>query len=86
MFATFLPNSSQLDKLEQTGDFRYESGDRKARADRAFLDQQNNRIDLNGKARIWDSKGSADADKILMEQNSGDFTAEGNVSSTRMPR
>jgi lipopolysaccharide export system protein LptA len=85
MFATFLPNSSQLDKLEQTGDFRYESGDRKARADRAFLDQQNNRIDLNGKARIWDGKGSADADKILMDQNSGDFTAEGNVSSTRMP-
>jgi lipopolysaccharide export system protein LptA len=85
MFATFLPNSSQLDKLEQTGDFRYESGDRKARADRAFLDQQNNRIDLNGKARIWDSKGSADADKILMDQNSGDFTAEGNVNSTRLP-
>jgi len=85
MFATFLPNSSQLDKLEQTGDFRYESGDRKARADSAFLDQQSNRIDLTGKARIWDSTGSADADKILMDQNSGDFTAEGNVSSTRMP-
>jgi len=85
LFATFLPNSSQLDKLEQANDFRYEAGDRKARADRAFLDQPNNRIDLTGKARIWDSTGSADADKILMEQNSGDFTAEGNVTSTRMP-
>jgi lipopolysaccharide export system protein LptA len=85
LFATFLPNSSQLDKLEQYNDFRYEAGDRKARADRAFLDQPNNRIDLVGKARIWDSTGSADADKILMNQNSGDFTAEGNVTSTRMP-
>ncbi|HEV8037380.1 MAG TPA: LPS export ABC transporter periplasmic protein LptC [Bryobacteraceae bacterium] len=85
LFATFLPNSSQLDKLEQSNDFRYEAGDRKARADRAFLDQPNNRIDLIGKARIWDNTGSADADKILMNQNSGDFTAEGNVTSTRMP-
>ena len=85
LFATFLPNSSQLDKLEQSNDFRYEAGDRKARADRAFLDQPNNRIDLIGKARIWDTTGSADADKILMNQNSGDFTAEGNVTSTRMP-
>jgi lipopolysaccharide export system protein LptA len=85
LLATFLPNASQLDKLEQSGDFRYEAGDRKARADHAFLDQPNNKIDLTGKARISDSHGSADADKILMDQNSGDFTAEGNVTSTHMP-
>jgi lipopolysaccharide export system protein LptA len=85
LFATFLPNSSQLDKLEQTNDFRYEAGDRKAKADRAFLDQPNNRIDLNGKARISDNNGSADADKIVMDQKSGDFTAEGNVTSTHLP-
>ena len=85
LYATFLPNSSQLDKLEQTNDFCYEAGDRKAKADRAFLDQPNNRIDLNGKARISDSNGSADADKIVMDQKSGDFTAEGNVTSTHVP-
>jgi lipopolysaccharide export system protein LptA len=85
LFATFLPNSSQLDKLEQNHDFRWESGDRKAKAERAMLDQPNNRIDLIGKARISDSTGSTDADRILMDQKSGDFTAEGNVSSTRMP-
>jgi lipopolysaccharide export system protein LptA len=85
LFATFLPNSSQLDKLEQYNDFRYEAGDRKARADHAFLDQPNNKIDLTGKARISDSNGSADADKILMDQKTGDFTAEGNVTSTHLP-
>ncbi len=85
LVVTFQPNSSQIDKLEQSIDFRYEAGDRKARAEHALLDQPNNRIDLSGKARVWDSLGSADADKIVLDQKSGDFTAEGNVSSTRMP-
>lgn len=85
LFATFVPNSSNLDKLEQYNNFRYEAGDRKATADHAFLDQPNNRIDLTGKARISDAKGSADADRIIMDQKSGDFTAEGNVTSTHLP-
>ncbi|HEV2687072.1 MAG TPA: LptA/OstA family protein, partial [Bryobacteraceae bacterium] len=83
--ATFQPKSSQLAKLEQSGDFRFEGGERKGKADKAVLDQVANRIDLTGKARVSDTTGSADADKIVLDQNSGDFTAEGNVSSTRMP-
>jgi lipopolysaccharide export system protein LptA len=85
LLATFVPNSSQLANLDQTGDFRYQEGDRHAKADRALLDQPNNIINLVGGARMWDSTGSADADKIVMNQMSGDFTAEGNVTSTRMP-
>lgn len=85
MLATFQPNSSQLAKLEQWNNFRYEAGDRHAKADRALLDQPTNRIDLDGGARVWDSTGSADAEKIHLDQKSGDFMAEGNVSSTRMP-
>jgi len=85
LLATFQPNSSQIARLEQWGDFRYQAGDRKAKADRAALDQPNNRIDLTGKARVSDATGSADADKINLDQNSGDFIAEGNVSSTRLP-
>jgi lipopolysaccharide export system protein LptA len=85
LLATFTPNSSQLAKLEQTGDFRYEEGARRAKADRALLDQPNNRIDLLGTARVWDATGSADADRIVLDQKSGDFSAEGNVSSTRLP-
>jgi lipopolysaccharide export system protein LptA len=85
LLAMFQPNSSQLGKLEQWGNFRYEEGERHAKADRAALDQPNNLIDLIGAARVWDSTGSADADKIRLDQQSGDFSAEGNVSSTRMP-
>jgi len=85
MVATFVPNSSQLDHLDQSGDFRYEEGERHAKADRALLDQPNNIINLIGAARMWDSTGSADADKILMNQMTGDFTAEGRVTSTRLP-
>jgi lipopolysaccharide export system protein LptA len=85
LLATFLPNSSQLASLDQSGDFRYEEGERHAKAERALLDQPNNIITLVGGARMSDSTGSADADKIVMNQTSGDFTAEGNVTSTRMP-
>ncbi len=85
MLANFQPNSSQLAKLEQWGDFRYQAGDRKAKADRAVLDQPNNLINLTGASRVWDATGSADADKITLDQKSGDFTADGNVSSTRLP-
>ena len=83
--ASFQPNSSQLAKLEQSGSFRYQAGDRRAKANRAVLDQPNNLIDLSGSARVWDSTGSADAEKILLDQKSGDVTAEGNVSTTRLP-
>jgi lipopolysaccharide export system protein LptA len=83
--ATFQPNSSQIAKLDQSGNFRYEAGDRRAKANRATLDQPNNLIDLAGAARVWDSTGSADADKIQLDQKSGDFSADGNVSSTRLP-
>jgi len=85
MSATFQPNSTQIDKLEQWNNFRYEEGERRAKADRASLDQPNNVMLLNGAARVWDSTGSADADKITLDQKSGDFSAEGNVSSTRLP-
>jgi lipopolysaccharide export system protein LptA len=85
LLATFQPNSSQLASLDQSGEFRYQEGDRRAKAERALLDQPNNVINLIGGARMWDSTGSADADKIVMNQMSGDFTAEGHVSSTRQP-
>ncbi len=85
LVATFLPNSSQLDHLDQSGDFRYEEGERHAKAERALLDQPNNIINLINGARMWDSTGSADADKIVMNQMTGDFTAEGHVTSTRLP-
>ena len=85
MAAKFDPKTSQLSNLDQSGNFRYQEGDRRSVADRAILDQSTNVITLLKQARVWDPSGSASADKIVMNQKTGDFTAEGHVSSTRMP-
>ncbi len=83
--ATFDPRTSELARLEQKTDFRYEEGVRRARADRATLEQQKDLITLDGSARVSDPTGSAAADRIVMNQKSGDYTAEGRVVSTRLP-
>jgi lipopolysaccharide export system protein LptA len=85
LLATFQPNSSQLAKLEQWDQFKYEQGDRHAKADRALLDQPKNIITLVNGARVWDGTGYTDATTIVMDQKNGDIDAEGNVDSFRMP-
>ena len=86
LLAEFEPKGGTLTKLEQWNDFRYEAGDRKARTDRAVLEYANNSITLTGPAsRVWDPTGSTSADKILLNQRTGDFEAIGNVTSMRIP-
>ncbi|MBC7926369.1 MAG: hypothetical protein H7039_11995 [Bryobacteraceae bacterium] len=84
MAAHFDPKTGNMNTLEQWDDFRYEEGDRRAKANRGELHQPQDEIRLIGSARVWDPKGSTDADTIYMKQTSGDFEAIGNVSSTRM--
>jgi lipopolysaccharide export system protein LptA len=83
--AQFAPKSGEMIRLEQSGDFRYEEADRKARSERALLDQASNRITLVQDARVWDSTGATSADQIVLDQKSEDFTAEGHVNSSRLP-
>jgi|GEM_PF-266712 len=83
--ADFDPKTGELARLEQWDDFRYEEGDRRARARRATLEEARNLITLDQNARFWDTSGATAADKIVLDQKSGDFAAEGNVVSTRMP-
>jgi len=85
ILATFDPNTSELVHLEQTTNFQYEEGDRRARGDKATLDQSKDLMILDGSARILDPTGAVNADHIVMNQKSGDYTAEGHVSSTRQP-
>jgi lipopolysaccharide export system protein LptA len=85
MLARFDPKTSDMSHLDQKGEFKYDEGDRHARADHATLDQKTDIMTLEKGARVWDPTGSATAEKILMNQKSGDFTAEGHVASTRMP-
>jgi lipopolysaccharide export system protein LptA len=83
--AVFDPKTSQLTRMEQWDDFSYESGDRKARADRGILEQVENRITLDKHARMWDSTGNTIADRIVLDEKSGNFTAEGHVNTSRLP-
>lgn len=83
--AAFDSKTGQLSRLEQWTDFRYEEGDRKARAHRAVLEEARDTITLEQTARIWDTNGSTAADRITLDQKSGDVLAEGNVVSMRVP-
>ena len=83
--ARFDPKTSQMASMQQLGDFAYEEGDRKARAAKATMDSGQNVIVLDTGARVWDATGSTAADRIRLDQRTGDFVAEGNVTSSRMP-
>jgi lipopolysaccharide export system protein LptA len=85
MLAHFVPKTSQMGSMEQWGDFTYEEGDRRARASKASLDQDKNVIVLDTGARMADASGSTTADRIRLDQKTGDFSAEGNVNSSRLP-
>lgn len=83
--AGFDPESGELQKLDQWNDFRYQEGTRQATARHAMLEAKSNLITLTEAARTWDPTGSVAGDKIVLQQETGDFAAEGNVSSTRLP-
>ncbi len=80
--ADFDPKSSELTRIQQRGDFRFEQGDRKGSSDSATLDSRKDLITLEGGARTIDPAGSLAADIIATDQGSGDVTATGNVAST----
>lgn len=77
--------NGELARIEQSGDFTYQEGERHARANKGILEQASNLITLDQSARMWDGAGTTSADHILMDQKSGDVQADGNVVSTRMP-
>lgn len=83
--ADFDPRTGQVSRLKQTGDFRYEEGVRKARADWADLDETSHVVALHNGARMWDDAGTTSADEITIDQKSGGMNAVGNVVSTRLP-
>lgn len=83
--AAFDPKTSQMTRMEQWGNFSYQEGDRKAKADRAILEQVENLITLENRARMWDSTESTSADHIRLDERSGNFTADGHVDSSRLP-
>src|SRR5262249_51875965 len=83
--AEFNPESGEATKLEQWNSFRYPEADRQAPAGKAVHEQTTGIITLEQAARVWDAGGSVNAERIVLNQGNGDFTAEGKVTSTRIP-
>jgi lipopolysaccharide export system protein LptA len=83
--ALFDPKTGELQTLEQWTGFQFEEGERRARSDHARLETTTDRVVLKGAARMWDPTGSTDALQIELDQKTGDMTAEGKVTSTRLP-
>jgi lipopolysaccharide export system protein LptA len=83
--ARFEAQTNQLSFLEQTGNFSYQEGDRKAHANKATLDEKQNVMVLEGAAAVTDATGTTSAESIHLDERTGDFAAEGNVASTRLP-
>ena len=55
--ADFDPKSSELTRIEQRGDFRFEQGDRRGSSNSAILDSRKDLITLEGGARTWTPPG-----------------------------
>ncbi len=83
--AFFDPKTGEMTVLGQRYDFHYQEGSRQATANLATLEPAKDVITLDGAARVWDPTGSASADKLVMDQKSGDFVADGHVATIRMP-
>ncbi len=85
MLAASFDARGQLAGMKQWDQFTYEEGDRRAKAATATLDQQTNTMDLETGARVWDTNGSTEADRIHLVQKTGDYVADGHVSTSRLP-
>jgi lipopolysaccharide export system protein LptA len=84
MSAEFDPKTGQMVKMRQWDNFRYVESERKAVASQATLEQGANMITLETAARVWDPTGSTSADTIHLDQSTGNFNADGHVSSSRV--
>jgi lipopolysaccharide transport protein LptA/LPS export ABC transporter protein LptC len=81
--ATFLPDSQDIEKAVQEGNFTYNEGDRNATADRAIYDGPSDFLSLRGKRPTgWDEKSRIQADEIDYDNRNNESHARGDVRST----
>jgi lipopolysaccharide export system protein LptA len=76
------PATETVQRVEQTGNYRFFDGDRQAAADRASYETSTERLTLTGKPRVWDPEMRARAGKILFDLASGRAEGLGKVEST----
>jgi lipopolysaccharide export system protein LptA len=72
----------ELTSAEQTGDFRYQEGQRKGFAEHARYNPADESYILNGSPRLTDPEHSLTADSIEISRKDSTAFAQGNVKST----
>ncbi len=81
--ADFLPDSQDIDRVSQDGNFKYNEGDRNAVAERATYDGQKELLNLRGRRpMVWDAKARTQADEIDYDRHRDETHARGDVRTT----
>jgi lipopolysaccharide export system protein LptA len=75
----------QWENLDETGNVRFQQGDRQATASRASIARPTDTITLEGSPAISDSMSRTTAANITINQSSGELHATDNVVSTYIP-
>jgi lipopolysaccharide export system protein LptA len=87
LVADFLPDTQDIDRVTQEGDFKYNEGDRNGVAERAIYDGQKEILNLRGKRpQTWDAKGRTQADEIDYDRQNDESHARGDVRTTYYSR
>lgn len=81
LLGEFDPGSGEMRTLRQWADFRFEQGERKGRAGEAQFDLSANSIEMKNQAQVWDPTSRTSAHQLTLDEDSGDFIAQGSVSS-----
>ena len=82
--ATFDPGSRQLLELVQTGNVRFSHGDQAGTTDRAEVQDSGKRILLTGTPVVSDERLRIEAARIVLDQDTGSFSAFGNVRTVSL--
>src|SRR5262249_6628217 len=87
LHASFLPDSQDIERTVQEGNFKYSEGDRNGVAERAVYDGQREFLTLRGgRPTGWDSKSRLQADEIDYDRDKDEMHARGDVRTTYFNR
>jgi len=74
--------NGEIASAEQTGDFRYQEGERKGSADAAHYNPADESFLLTGSPRLTDPGSVMTADSVQLNRKTGTASAQGNVKTT----
>lgn len=77
----FDPQTGELAALKQWDAFRFEQGPQSGSAEEAVFDTRANRTMFRGQARVDGPESSVSASAVVLDDEAGTMTAEGDVSS-----